>query len=179
MPADWSSDIKYLLLEALGQQSGSADLWLYDFNAKSVKPWLQTKFDEVDARFSPGADWVAYASNATGRFEIYLCSFKRDAAPIPISSSGGRHPAWRRDGRELFYLSPTDELMAVSVEKLGSVPEVEDARHLFKIMTNDIASDFSPYDVTPDGQRFLVNVPEPPEPLLFIQGFEELLKRGQ
>jgi eukaryotic-like serine/threonine-protein kinase len=180
IPMDWSRDGKYVLLYSPPtRESTSPDIYLYDFIEKSAKPWLATKFDEGQARFSPDGGWVAYSSNATGHREVYLRPFKGEGAAVLVSSAGGRHPVWRSDGRELFYLSPKDELMAVSVANLGAVPQVGEPRSLFKVAINDIADDFSPYDVTPDGQRFLVNSPEPPEPLLFIQGFQELLKRGQ
>jgi hypothetical protein len=119
-------------------------------------------------------------SNANGPIEIYLRPFEGEGDPIPVSSGGGRHPAWRRDGSELFYLTPKDELMVVSVSNLRGAPKIGEPQRLFKVSMNDIGADnFSPYDVAPDGQRFLVNVLEPPEPLLFIQGIEELLKKDQ
>jgi eukaryotic-like serine/threonine-protein kinase len=179
-PTDWSRDGKYILIDAIHtRESTSSDIYLFDFNEKSAKPWLATKFDEGQGRFSPDGSWVAYSSNATGRREVCLRPFKGEGAVVLVSSAGGRHPVWRSDGRELFYLSPKDELMAVSVANLGAVSQVGEPRSLFKVAINDITDDFSPYDVTPDGQRFLMNLPEPPEPLLFIQGFDELLKRGQ
>jgi hypothetical protein len=70
--------------------------------------------------------------------------------------------------------------MVVSVSNLSGTPKIGEPQPLFKVSINDIAADnFSPYDVTPDGQRFLVNMLEPPEPLLYIQGIEELLQKGQ
>jgi hypothetical protein len=69
--------------------------------------------------------------------------------------------------------------MAVSITDLGGTPKIGEPRRLFKVAINDISiSVSSSYDVTRDGQRFLVNVLEPPEPLLFIQGIEELLQKG-
>ena len=112
--------------------------------------------------------------------EVYLRQLKGEGSPIHVSSSGGRHPVWRHDGRELFYLNPKDELMAVNISSLGTAPVIGESRFLFKLTINDITAELlSPYDVTPDGQRFLVNMPESPEPLLFIQNFEALLKRRQ
>jgi hypothetical protein len=67
--------------------------------------------------------------------------------------------------------------MSVSVDKLGATPEVGNPKCLFRVAIND--GMFTPYDAAPDGQRFLVALPEPPDPLLFIQSIEELLKRGQ
>jgi len=180
-PSDWSRDGKYLLLEAqASRESTSSDIWLYDFNEKSAKPWLATKFNESQARFSPDGVWVAYSSNANGSVEVYIRPFKGEGKEVPVSSSGGRYPTWRKDNRELFYLSPKDELMAVTVVSAGATLRVSEPQRLFKVALNDIGGDlFCPYDVAPDGQRFLMNLPEPPQPLLFIQGIEELLKPGQ
>jgi eukaryotic-like serine/threonine-protein kinase len=178
-PTDWSRNGKYLLLQAeASRESPSTDIWTYDFEEKSAKPWLATKYDESEALFSPDGSWVAYVSNANGTIEVYLRPFKGEGAAVLVSPGGGSHPTWRSDGRELFYLTSNDELMAVNVANLGGKPEIGEPRSLFRIAMADSAV-FNPYDVAPDGQRFLVNLPETPQPLLFIQGIEELLKRGQ
>ena len=178
-PTDWSRDGKYLLLTArTRRESVSYDIWLYDYGAKSAAPLLATNFDASQARFSPDGKWFAYSSNADGRLQVYIRPFKREGGAILVSQEGGSYPAWRGDGSELFYLSPSDELISVSVHNVQGGLQIGESRRLFRIPINDIASAISyPYDVTPDGQRFLVNVPEPPEPLVFIQGFEEFLKR--
>ena len=180
-PVDWSRDGKYLLLDCQAtRESTSSDIWLYDFSEKSTKPWLETEFNESHARFSPDGSWVAYTSNANGTAEVFLRSFKGAGSAIPVSSSGGSHPAWRSDGQELFYISSKDELMAVDVTKVADALEVGQPQYLFKVAMNDLASEqHSPFDVTPNGQRFLVNLPEAPEPILLIQRFEKLLQRGQ
>jgi Tol biopolymer transport system component len=181
LPTDWSHDGKYLLLTAvIKRELSSNDIWLYDYVEKSAKPWLATKFDESQARFSPDGRWVAYSSNSNGPLQVYIRPFRGEGRAILVSSEGGKHPAWKGDGSELFYLSPRDELMSVTVDNIRGVPKIGEPRRLFRATINDITSDiFSPYDVRPDGQRFLVNVPEPPEPMLFIQGLEEFLKKIQ
>ena len=179
-PTDWSRD-GYLLLEALNAKGSETwDIWVYDFNEKSARPWLEGKFDEKQARFSPDGSLVAYTSNANGPDEVRLRLFIGDK-DILVSPGGGRHPGWAKNGRdfELFYLSPKDELVVVRVTRFGEELKASEPQILFKVAINDIASGLSPYDVTPDGQRFLVNVLETPEPLLLIQGLEELLKKGR
>ncbi len=107
IPTDWSHDGKYLLLTAESSSGSSGgDIWLYDYDGKSAKPWLAKEFSEKDARFSPDGRWVAYSSNANGPFEVYLRPFEGEGDAIAVSSAGGRHPAWRRDGRELFISAP-------------------------------------------------------------------------
>ena len=90
------------------------------------------------------------------------------------------HPIWLHNGKELYFLSPNDEVMAVNVSNLDTMNEVDEPTLLFKAKINDISSiATSPYDVHPDGDKFLVNIPEAPEPLLFIQGLKKLWQKGQ
>jgi hypothetical protein len=111
---------------------------------------------------------VAYTSKESGREEIYVVPF--DAARVLntalgsanasaggrwlISASGGHSPRWRRDGKEIFYLSPDNQLMAAGVEERGNSIEVQTAQPLFRTV---VAPFFSPYDVTPDGKKFVIN----------------------
>jgi Tol biopolymer transport system component len=178
---DWSHDDRYIIGFSQSKEINAGyDIWFYDFEEKSVEPWLETEFNETQARFSPNGEWVAYASDRGGSFEIFLRSFKKKGNPIPVSSNGGMHPSWSAGGQELFYLKANDELMVVDVSKLYSKEEIGVPKSLFKVTMNDLSSRFaSPYDVSPDGNKFLVNMPEPPEPLLFIQGLEELLEEGK
>jgi hypothetical protein len=85
---------------------------------------------------------------------------------------------WRRDGREIYFLADDGALMAVGVGASGQTISITRPQALFKIPLNHITMDwFSPYDVAPDGQRFLLNVPERPEPLLFLHGLDAMLAR--
>jgi Tol biopolymer transport system component len=114
----------------------------------------------VLARFSPDGASIAYASDESGTREIYVRSFTRDghigADRQRVSSSGGSQPIWRRDGKELFYLSPKSEMMAVRVNRSGKGLEFDSAVALFKIPTGGVGSTLGTYDVAPDGQRFLI-----------------------
>ena len=76
---------------------------------------VNAAFDERDAKFSPDGHWIAYESNETGRFEIYLVPFPSLDTKLPVSSGGGTEVRWRRDGKELFYLSPIGKMMSVPV----------------------------------------------------------------
>jgi len=180
-PTDWSRDGKYLLLTSEAtEEFPSRDIWFYDFEKKSVKQWLNTNANEGQARFSPDGKWVAYASDVGGSYEIYLSPFNNTDIVKPVSSGGGIHPVWLENGDELYYLSPNDEVMAVNVSNLDKMNEVEKPQFLFKATINDISKEFtSPYDVHPNGDQFLVNIPEAPEPLLFIQELGALWQRGQ
>ena len=74
---------------------------------------LQSSFDEIEGQFSPDGRWLAYASNESGRYEIYIRTFPEAGGKWQVSAAGGVQPRWRRDGRELFYVAPDTRLMAV------------------------------------------------------------------
>ncbi|MCL4821074.1 MAG: PD40 domain-containing protein [Vicinamibacteria bacterium] len=174
-PFDWSADGRWVLSSAQSAESGRQDITLYDLASGSQVPWLATEADERTARFSPNGKWVAYASNTNGRFDVYLRRFDGSGAVVAISTDGGEHPAWRGDGKELFYLRGND-VMSVAVDQSNDAIEPGSPQVLFSTPLNDCAREIlAPYAVTRDGQRFLVNTPEGARPLLFIQGLSALM----
>ena len=155
----------------------SLDVVLVDLASGAAKIFVGTDADEMQPAYSSDGKWIAYASNATGRREIYVRAIAGDGS-IQISIEGGDHPFWRRDSKELFFISPTDEVFAVDMSSFAASRQPGDRRRLFQISMNDITREnYPPYAVTPDGQRFLVNVPEAPEPLTLIQGVDRLIKK--
>jgi Tol biopolymer transport system component len=120
--------------------------------------YLKTEFTESQARFSPDGHFVAYSSNLSGRREIYVQPFPNpQGGRWVVSNGGGSQPRWRRDGKELFYISPDSKMMAVDVNttpvfKAGA-PKV-----LFPapIFGGGNAINVTRYDVTADGQKFLI-----------------------
>ncbi len=119
-------------------------------------PFLQTPFAEVSGRLSPDSRWMAYMSDESGQFEIYVQNFPESGGKWQISTSGGVYPQWRADGRELFYLGLDDTLMAVDIEADGETPVAGIPQVLFPI-NGPTFLQRNNYDVTADGQRFLVN----------------------
>ena len=121
---------------------------------------INSSGDDVLARFSPDGAWIAYASDESGDQEVYVRSFTGDghigADRKIVSSSGGSQPIWRRDGKELFYLSPKGEIMAVLVSRAGAGLEFGPPAALFKTLTPTVGRLLGTYDVAPDGQRFLI-----------------------
>ncbi len=119
-------------------------------------------FDERDGKFSPHGDWIAYQSNETSRFEIYVVPFPSLDRKIPVTSTGGMQVRWRRDGRALFYLAPDGKLMSVSVEpsRDGKALQVGAATALFptEILNLEPSLDINgqSYEVWPDANRFLL-----------------------
>jgi Tol biopolymer transport system component len=174
----WSPDGRYLLYTATPEAPGSrADLWLLSLPDGKASPLVQTEFDEMAGAFSPDGRWLAYASNESGRFEIYVRPFPEPGGKWEISTTGGVEPRWRRDGRELFYVTPDGRLMAAEV-RTGAAFEAGTPKALFVTSLKNAAG--SRYDVTPDGQRFLVNRPvadESAPPITLVQNWPALLKR--
>jgi hypothetical protein len=134
--------------------------------AREAIPLVTTEFNEANARFSPDGRWFAYASNESGTAEIYVRPFDPDAAPgTPLSvggrvmvSKGGATPVgaiWRADGRELFYVSSEGTLMAVPVSTEPTFSVSGPPQPLFRLPSTLVF-----FDVSSDGQRFLLPVPE-------------------
>jgi hypothetical protein len=107
-------------------------------------------------RFSPEPSprWVAYQSDETGRWEIYVRSFPEAGAPIRISTAGGAYPAWRPDGKSLYYVAPDNSLVEVGLTLRGSILEPSAPRELFRLPASDVG--WGPFDVGPEGNQFLV-----------------------
>ena len=127
------------------------------------KPLLlvQTNFDERDAQFSPDGKWIAYESDESGRFEIYVQPFPGPGAKLPVSTNGGAQVRWSHDGKELFFIGLDERLMAVPVRlpSSGQTIEIGAPSPLFttRVVGGPINVQKQQYVVSPDGQRFLVN----------------------
>lgn len=121
-PSDWSRDGRFILYSEIASESG-LDLWVHPVTAEGrldagakPRPFLRTSFNERGGRFSPESSphWVAYSSDETGRYEVYIQAFPEPRGPIRIPTAGGQFPQWGAGGRELFYLSPENKLMVVA-----------------------------------------------------------------
>jgi len=148
---DWSRDGKYILARK------NNELWYFTIPDLQAKPFLQPKWSLRNAQFSPDGKFVAYASNETGVWEVYVSPFPSGDGKWQISR-GGSEPRWRKDGKELFYLSPDGKIMAVPV-KTGNTFEAGVPNTLFQTHMRQAisAQDLFSYAVTNDGQKFLVN----------------------
>jgi Tol biopolymer transport system component len=163
----WSPDGQFIIYSQLNPKTNS-DLYLLSLSGgKKSTSLLQTNFGEGQARFSPNGRWIAYISNETGQFEVYVESFPATGAKLPISIGGGSQPQWRADGRELYYYALDRKLMAVEVNGDGPIFKVGEARPLFEIRVAVVDQSFPGngyYAVTRDGKRFLVSsLPEAPQ----------------
>ncbi len=119
---------------------------------------VATTAEERNGRVSPDGRWIAYVSNESGAFEVYVQAFPAGGAKWLVSTGGGQQPQWRSDGRELFYLSPDRKLIGVEV-RAGADFAIGAAAGLFdtRITAWERANQGVQYAVTADGQRFLVN----------------------
>jgi Tol biopolymer transport system component len=185
---DWSRDGRFLLFSRGGMiNSTDADIWVLPMTAeKKPVPFLHTKGSAYDAQFSPDGRWVAYTSTESGRPEVYVVSFDgakvlsgAGGAPAGkwlISSDGGWVPRWRRDGKELFYLGLDNSITAVEVEGKGNSFNVGRSQVLFVAPVNPFSET---YDVSPDGQRFVMSASPGEEelPLVLMQNWTARLKK--
>ena len=152
-PNDWSRDGKYILYER------GADLWYATVADLKPTQFLKAVSTLKTARFSPDGKWVAYSSNESGKWEIYVTTFPDAHGKWQVSTAGGTQPRWRGDGKELFYLSPDDKLVAVPV-KTGANFDTGTPSALFQAYPRETVAATSEqffYDVSQDGQKFLIN----------------------
>ncbi len=153
-PNDWSPDGR--VLAYYESKMGIWEIWMVPLSDPS-KPhaFLQSQFGQFGARFSPDGKWMSYCSFESGRSEVYVVPFPGPRGKWQVSTGGGTWPRWRRDGKELFYLSPDNKIMAAEVKGSGSSFEVGAIRALFE--TRPYRGSGASFDVTADGQRFLIS----------------------
>jgi Tol biopolymer transport system component/predicted Ser/Thr protein kinase len=154
-PDSWSPDGKFVLYENFASSRSSKLFVLPLSGDRKPFPLPQTQFGEAHGRISPDGRWVAYRSNESGRNEIYVAPFPGPGGKWQISNAGGTHPRWRQDGSEIFYLTPDYRLMAASVSGKGPGFEVGAVKSLFA--TRIVGGGDYQYDVSADGQRFLID----------------------
>ncbi len=168
-PTNWSRDGRFVLCvegEIISRTHG--EIWALPTMAdRKPRVLIRAPGAAYDGQFSPDGHWVAYVSRESGREEVYVVPFDGNQVlntpPLQevaitrrwqVSAKGGAFPRWRRDGKELFYVDPGSEFMAIKIEAKGNAFSVSEARPLFR---QSLANGAFPYDVSSDGQRFLVN----------------------
>jgi serine/threonine-protein kinase len=188
IPMSWSPDGQLLAFFEVDPTNGYdisvlrlGDLSPGSGKVRKAQPFLRTPFNESVPRFSPDGRWLSYVSDETGRFEIYVQPYPGPGAKRQISTEGGTEPAWNPNGRELFYRSG-DKMMAVEIASQPSFNS-GNPRVLFEGQYVPTPGTFPNYDVSPDGQRFLMLKPSesaeaaPTQINVVLNWFEELKQK--
>ena len=158
IPTDWSPDGKTILFDRWKNQKASGDVWALPL-AGDRKPYpvLQTELDEFGARFSPDGRWIVYGSSDGDHNGVYVHSFESPGERKQVSTGPGAwNPVWGRDGREIFYQDNSDPIMTVDVTVQGNQLRLGVPKPLFTWSAIE-----GGFDVSSDGQRFLVSTPGP------------------
>jgi len=172
IPTDWSRDGRFIIYYTATDPKTKRDVWVLPEPGSGKEPFpvVHTDASEIAGALSPDGRWLAYASDVSGQYEVYVQSFPGGGGKRQISTGGGNHPRWRRDGRELFYYARDGKLMTAPVRS-GKSFEVDAAVSLFEFRAVTTLVFIAPYAVTGDGQRFLINAvveTEPNAPLTVV-----------
>jgi Tol biopolymer transport system component len=155
----WTVDGRFVLLRREGA-SGSADLVAVSADGRDTIPVAQTPSDETEGQFSPDGRWVAFVSTETGRAEVYLRPFPASGGRTQISTTGGAQVRWSHDGKEIFYIAPDGQMMAVALAGSPGGPLQPAApKALFQTFLatgTNVIGNKAQYAVARDG-RFLLN----------------------
>jgi Tol biopolymer transport system component/predicted Ser/Thr protein kinase len=178
IPTDWSPDGAHIIFSVPDPATGN-DLWIVSLTGeKKAAKFLATPADEMHGNFSPDGKLVAYTSNESGKFGVYVETFPRSDRKWPVSTTGGYEPRWRADGREIYYLSEDRKLMAVPV---GAGPSFGVPQVLFQTRTPaGVTTNRMHYVPSRDGKRFLVNTlsgDPPPTPITVVLNWTAGLKK--
>jgi Tol biopolymer transport system component len=183
-PITYTPDGRFLIFLRRGVKT-QMDMWaLPMFGERKEHLLLNSASEELQPQLSPNGRWLAYASDETGEFEIYVQSFSADgklgADKKRISTTGGWFPLWRRDGTELFFIANDGSMMAASVKTDGPEFERETPKTLFKTRVMTWFHVSREFDVSPDGQQFLIGTligdTKSPKPTLILN-WPALLKK--
>jgi Tol biopolymer transport system component len=180
--SDWSSDGRWFSYRVVGEGTRT-DVYVVQPASDDPKPFAvaATPAQERDGRFSPDSRWIAYESDENGPLDIHVTRVPPTGDKWPVSDGGGTAPAWSGDGRELFFVAPDGRLNAVSIDTRSGSAVVGPPTGLFRIPSPSGFSAVSTrYDVSRDGQRFLVSVPleeAQPGALTVVLNWRSQLKR--
>jgi Tol biopolymer transport system component len=157
-PDDWSRDGRWLVYLVTSQNA--FDVWSLDVQQQKTEPVLQSPANEVQPRLSPDGRLLAYTSDETGTWEVYVRGFGGTRGLWQISRGGGTQPVWRSNGRELFYVDLGGVLNAVAIDE--GMASLATPQPLFRTTLPNVLAPFrTAYAVSPDGQRFLLNALRP------------------
>jgi serine/threonine protein kinase len=177
---DCSTDGQFLIYSQNHPETTGRDLYVYPLSGEE-KPsvFLDTENNERDARFSPDGKWVAYESDETGQYEVYVKKFP-SGSRRKISNNGGFDPRWHPEGQELFYISPEGKMMAVSINLSDQTPDPDKPVELFHPNIVQVqVPEKAQYAVASNG-RFLINIEvmeSTPSPITIVTNWDRSLKK--
>ena len=158
-PCCWSPDGKFIVYQKRGVKT-RLDLYAVALEDKKEISLLSSPFDERSPNLSPDGKWLAYDADDTGTPEIYVQRFSPDGAKLTdrkrVSTNGGRMAVWRRDGSELYFIAADGQLVASAVKTIGDTLEFATPKPLFSTRMLGAVGSYHEFDVSPDGQRFLI-----------------------
>lgn len=154
--SDWSDDGRFIVYGVTDPKT-NVDVWVLPLiGDQKPFPFLQTEANERGARFSQDVRWIAYISDESGISQVYVQSFPASGGKWQVSTNGGYYVHWRRDGKELFYVSTDNKMMAVDVKGEGPTFEVGAPKALFDLRVPSFNNPQAQFEVTADGQKFLI-----------------------
>ena len=171
----WSQDGQYIAY--VNRTGPQEDIWILPISGEKKEfPFIEAPGVQNKPVFSPDGKWLAYQSNESGKYEIYVVSFPGKEQSQRISNNGGVQPHWRDDGRELYYLGLDGELLAVDINPENIA--YSGKPHILFETKIDVWVNASQYSVAPDGQRFLILEPlaeRTPTPITVVTNWTSLL----
>ena len=186
---DWSRDgrnVAFQLNDGTGKTNW--DIWILPLTGgpsgphgagQKPIPFLQSQFNEIGGVFSPDGRWMAYQSDETGAMEVYVAPFPGRGGKFLISSEGGRLPTWSPDGRQLFYLTLDNKLMAVDVSLGPTSIQHRTPRPLFATRVPSGVLGARGYDVAPGGGKFVTldSAESSSDPVTLVVNWAATLKK--
>jgi dipeptidyl aminopeptidase/acylaminoacyl peptidase len=159
IPEHWSPDGRTLLFLRRDPNTERQSVWALSPD-EGVEPELlmDTGFRVDEPRISPDGRWLAYISDESGQYEVYVEPYRREGERVRVSLRGGGQPRWRGDGKELFFVAQENDLMAVALQETGDRLEVSLPEELLRLGVS-VGPMLDDYAVTADGERFLVKKP--------------------
>jgi len=173
---DWSSDGRYILFQQIEHQPKAVwEIWVLNVATKTAAPLIQTQFNDEGAAFSPDGKWIAYASDATGRKELYIQPFPGPGAARQISTNGGSEPQWTDDGKQIYFRDGSDAMSRVDVETTSEVRACQPVM-LFSLRARWLNIGGRQWQVASDRERVLEDVLIPevvPAPITILTNWSK------
>ena len=181
-PGSWSPDGATLAFVEAHDTGWDRDILLLDSRSRRITPFLNSRAFEGYPEFSPDGRWITYVSEESGRREVYVRPFPRPGSKWVISQNGGQEPLWARNGKQLFYRSTDGRQMWVADVRVDGSFSVGKPRLLFNVPGLRAGTPIRSWDLSPDGQRFLMvkneeATPTPVTEMVLIMNWFEDVKR--